>query len=189
MIGLITPPYGLLPFVMASLATTPIACIIREIMPFIAVLVAALVFITYVPDAVLWLPRLLGHEGCLERHACLFAGEPSNTLLYFHGSGFIVGDLYFHEDHTVRLANETASVVFSVDYRLEPEHRFPAAYDDCLAAIRWAIDHIDRLGKNVAKLAFGGDSAGANLAAVVALACRDLSIKLEPNYYFTQQII
>jgi acetyl esterase len=93
--------------------------------------------------------------------------------VYFHGGGFVVGDLDSHEAHAVRLANEAACVVVNVDYRLAPEHRFPAAYDDCLAATRWAKEHLARLGAREQRLAIGGDSAGGNLAAAVALACRD----------------
>jgi acetyl esterase/lipase len=106
------------------------------------------------------------------------AGRPLNTLVYFHGGGFVVGDLDSHEAHAVRLANEAACVVVNVDYRLAPEHRFPAAYDDCLAVTCWAKDHIDRLGQQPRRLAIGGDSAGGNLAAAVALACRERGIAL-----------
>ena len=111
-------------------------------------------------------------------HAALVAGRPQNTLVYFHGGGFVVGDLDSHEAHAVRLANQAACVVVNVDYRLAPEHRFPAAYDDCLAATRWAKEHIARLGANPQRLAVGGDSAGGNLAAAVALACRDDGLAL-----------
>lgn len=104
--------------------------------------------------------------------------KPLNTLVYFHGGGFVVGDLDSHEAHAVRLANEAACVVVNVDYRLAPEHRFPAAYEDCLAATLWARDHIDRLGGQVQRLAIGGDSAGGNFAAAVALYCRDQNISL-----------
>lgn len=110
--------------------------------------------------------------------ASFVAGRPKNTLVYFHGGGFVVGDLDSHEAHVQRLANEAACVVVNVDYRLAPEHRFPAAYDDCLAATRWAKDNMDRLGQQSQRLAIGGDSAGGNLAAAVALACRDLGIRL-----------
>lgn len=111
-------------------------------------------------------------------HPDLVAGRPINTLVYFHGGGFVVGDLDSHEAHAIRLANEAACVVVNVGYRLAPEHRFPAAYDDCLAATRWARDHIERLGGKLRRLAVGGDSAGGNLAAAVALACRDLDLRL-----------
>jgi acetyl esterase/lipase len=111
-------------------------------------------------------------------HESLVAGTPANTLVYFHGGGWVVGDLDSHEAHAVRLANESACVVVNVDYRLAPEHRFPAAYDDSLAATLWARDHIGRLGGQAQRLAVGGDSAGGNLAAAVALACRDRGIGL-----------
>ncbi len=111
-------------------------------------------------------------------HAASGATPPRNTLVYFHGGGFVVGDLDSHEAHAVRLANEADCVVVNVDYRLAPEHRFPAAYDDCLAVTRWAHDHIDSLGQDPRRLAIGGDSAGGNLAAAVAIACRDLGIGL-----------
>jgi acetyl esterase/lipase len=106
------------------------------------------------------------------------ADLPCNTLVYFHGGGFVVGDLDSHQAHAVRLANESECVVVNVDYRLAPENRFPAAYDDCLAVTRWAHDHIDLLGGQTHRLAIGGDSAGGNLAAAVSIACRDFSIKL-----------
>jgi acetyl esterase len=104
--------------------------------------------------------------------------NPANTLVYFHGGGWVVGDLDSHEMHAVRLANEAGCVVVNVDYRLAPEHRFPCAYDDCLAATLWARDNIGRLGGKVAQLAVGGDSAGGNLAAAVAIACRDQGVAL-----------
>lgn len=111
-------------------------------------------------------------------HASPTLGGPRNTLVYFHGGGFVVGDLDSHDAHAVRLANESDCVVVNVDYRLAPEHRFPAAYDDCLAVTRWAHEHIGMLGQNAKRLAIGGDSAGGNLAAAVAIACRDLDIAL-----------
>ena len=111
-------------------------------------------------------------------HASHSPEGPLNTLVYFHGGGFVVGDLDSHEAHAVRLANETDCVVVNVDYRLAPEHRFPAAYDDCLDITRWAYQHIDVLGRQSRRFAIGGDSAGGNLAAAVAIACRDLDIQL-----------
>ena len=104
--------------------------------------------------------------------------KPLNTLVYFHGGGFVVGDLDSHEAHAVRLANESECIVVNVDYRLAPEHRFPGAYDDCLAVTRWAYQNMDQLGRQPKRFALGGDSAGGNLAAAVAIACRDLGIQL-----------
>ncbi len=111
-------------------------------------------------------------------HDSYVTGKPQNTLVYFHGGGFVVGDLESHEAHAVRLANEAACVVLNVAYRLAPEHRFPAAYEDCLAATLWARDNIDRLGGQLQRFAVGGDSAGGNLAAALALHCRDQNIAL-----------
>ncbi|HMS27534.1 MAG TPA: alpha/beta hydrolase [Burkholderiaceae bacterium] len=105
-------------------------------------------------------------------------GTVQNTLVYFHGGGFVVGDLDSHDAHAIRLANEAQCVVVNVDYRLAPEHRFPAAYDDCWAVTQWVAQNISRLGGHVKRLAVGGDSAGGNLAAAVALACRDCGLKL-----------
>ena len=106
-------------------------------------------------------------------HASHSPEGPLNTLVYFHGGGFVVGDLDSHEAHAVRLANETDCVVVNVDYRLAPEHRFPAAYDDCLAITRWAYQHIDVLGRQSRRFAIGGDSAGGNLTMVTTMALRD----------------
>jgi acetyl esterase len=111
-------------------------------------------------------------------HASYLDGKPTSTLVYFHGGGWVVGDMDSHEMHAVRLANESQCVVVNVEYRLAPEFRFPCAYDDCLAATLWARDHMDRLGGQGHRLAVGGDSAGGNLAAAVALHCRDQGIAL-----------
>ncbi len=104
--------------------------------------------------------------------------NPTSTLVYFHGGGFVVGDLDSHEMHAVRLANEAQCIVVNVDYRLAPENRFPCAFDDCWAATQWAVQNIGRLGDDIKRLAVGGDSAGGNLAAAVALAARDAELAL-----------
>ena len=95
------------------------------------------------------------------------------ALVYFHGSGFVVLDLDSHDDICRRLCAGSECVVLSVDYRLAPEHKFPAAPDDCLAATRWLAANAASLGIDAARIALAGDSAGACLAAVTALRIRD----------------
>lgn len=102
------------------------------------------------------------------RHAAV-ATAP--TVVFFHGGGFVVGDLDTHDGVCRRLCRDLDAVVVSVDYRLAPEHPFPAAYDDCLAVARHVADHRADFGGG--PLALAGDSAGACLAAAVALAFRD----------------
>jgi acetyl esterase len=95
-------------------------------------------------------------------------GTPHGLLVFFHGGGFVVGNLETH-DNVCRFLSRSAGVrVLAVDYRLAPEHRFPAAIDDALAAFRFAVEHADELGTARDRIAVGGDSAGGNLAAGVA---------------------
>ena len=94
-------------------------------------------------------------------------------VIYFHGGGWVICDLDSHDGGCRALANETGSVVVSVDYRLAPEHRFPAAAEDSYAATVWAAEHATELGADANRHAVAGDSAGGNLAAVVALMARD----------------
>ena len=101
------------------------------------------------------------------------ADRPAPTLVYYHGGGWTMGDLDTHDVLCRQLAHESGFVVVSVDYRMGPEHRFPAAVDDVLAATRWLQAQADPLGLDASRFAVGGDSAGGNLAAVVALAWRD----------------
>ena len=94
-------------------------------------------------------------------------------LLWFHGGGWVTGNLDTHDQVCRKLSDEAGVVVVSVDYRLAPEAKFPAAADDCLAAYEWALAHADEVGADSARIAIGGDSAGGNLAAVVALDARE----------------
>lgn len=91
-------------------------------------------------------------------------------LVFFHGGGWVIGDLNSHDGVCRSLANKSGHAVLSVDYRLAPEHKFPAAFDDCVAAVKWAFDNAKALGIDNSRMAVGGDSAGGNLAAAVALA-------------------
>lgn len=98
---------------------------------------------------------------------------PFPLLVFFHGSGFVLCSLDTHDAMCRNLCAGAGCVVASVDYRLAPEHKFPAGIDDCLQATRWAAAHSAELGVNPARIAVGGDSAGGNMAAVTALRVRD----------------
>jgi acetyl esterase len=95
------------------------------------------------------------------------------AYVYFHGGGWVIGDLETHDVLCRQLTAASGASVISVDYRLAPEHKFPAAADDAWAATHWIVAHAAELGLDAGRLAVGGDSAGGNLAAVVALMARD----------------
>jgi acetyl esterase len=101
------------------------------------------------------------------------AGDGLPLLVYFHGGGWVLGGLGTHDAVCRSLANAAGCAVLSVDYRLAPEHRYPAAVDDCYAATVWAVANARTLGADPARVAIGGDSAGGNLTAVTALRARD----------------
>ena len=95
------------------------------------------------------------------------------VLVFFHGGGFVLGSLDSHDSLARMLALGADCIVVSVDYRLAPEHCFPAAVEDCFAALRWVHEHAAELGAAGGKIVVGGDSAGGNLATVAALRARD----------------
>jgi len=107
----------------------------------------------------------------------IYRGAPGDdtrgALVFFHGGGWVIGDLDTHDIACRQLALAGGFSVISVDYRLAPEHRFPAAVDDSIAATRWVRDNAHSLRIDPDRIAVGGDSAGGNLAAVVSIALRD----------------
>jgi acetyl esterase len=101
------------------------------------------------------------------------AGGLAPCLVFFHGGGWVIGDLDSHDVVCRKLADEGQLIVISVDYRLAPEHKFPAAVDDAIEATKWIAGNAKQFGIDASRLMVGGDSAGGNLAAVVAIAARD----------------
>ena len=118
----------------------------------------------------------LSASGIPLRHYRPLGWEPGDVLpvlVYFHGGGWTIGDLDTHDGVCREYCNLVHCSVVSVDYRLAPEHRFPAAVEDAVAATRWVHRNAAALGVDPERIAVGGDSAGANLATVVALTFRD----------------
>ncbi|SDT34308.1 alpha/beta hydrolase [Bradyrhizobium canariense] len=119
-----------------------------------------------------------GAAGPLAARVYRVATGKSSTVVFFHGGGWVAGDLETHDRQARRLAIETGAVVVSVDYRRPPETRFPGAFEDAFAATRDVIARLGEFGGDAARVGVAGDSAGGNLAATAAIACRDEGIKL-----------
>lgn len=101
------------------------------------------------------------------------AGEPGPAIVFFHGGGFVIGSIESHDVTCRMLANASGYTLVSVDYRLAPEHKFPAGLNDCVTATQWVAEQAADLGVDASRIAVAGDSAGGNLAAVVAQTARD----------------
>jgi acetyl esterase len=119
-----------------------------------------------------------GAAGPLAARVYRVSREKSPTVVFFHGGGWVAGDLETHDRQARLLAIETGAVVISVDYRRPPETRFPGAFEDGFAAMRDVIARIGEFGGDSARVGVAGDSAGGNLAAAVAIGCRDAGIDL-----------
>jgi acetyl esterase len=122
--------------------------------------------------------KVEGAAGPLAARVYRVSREKSPTVVFFHGGGWVAGDLETHDRQARLLAIETGAVVVSVDYRRPPETRFPGAFEDGFAAVRDIFERIAEFGGDSARVAVAGDSAGGNLAAAVAIACRDAGISL-----------
>jgi len=122
--------------------------------------------------------KVKGAAGFLATRVYRNTLEKSPTVVFFHGGGWVAGDLETHDRQARLLAIETGAVVVSVDYRRPPEVRFPGAFEDALAAVKDVVDRIAEFGGDGNRIGVAGDSAGGNLAAVTAIACRDAGIKL-----------
>jgi acetyl esterase len=122
--------------------------------------------------------QVKGAAGPLAARVYRVSDAKSPTVVFFHGGGWVAGDLETHDRQARLLAIETGAVVISVDYRRPPETRFPGAFEDAFAAVRDVFARIAEFGGDSTRVGVAGDSAGGNLAATVAIACRDAGIKL-----------
>jgi len=119
-----------------------------------------------------------GAVGLLAARVYRMTSAKAPTVVFFHGGGWVAGDLETHDRQIRWLAIETGAVVVSVDYRRPPEVRFPGAFEDAFAALRDVARRISEFGGDANRLGVAGDSAGGNLAAATAIACRDAGIGL-----------
>jgi len=110
------------------------------------------------------------------------ADGPLGALVYYHGGGHVIGSMDTHDYAARAMCRDANIVVMSVDYRMGPEAKFPAAVDDCYAATKWLSDNADAMGVRANRIAVGGDSAGGNLALVVSLMARDTDDSLSVAY-------
>ncbi len=108
------------------------------------------------------------------------AAEPTGLVVYFHGGGFCVGSVALMDNVARELAHATGAAVISVEYRLAPEHQFPAGLDDCEAVTRWALANASRFDVTPGHVIVAGESAGGNLAAAVSLRLRDAGVQRRP---------
>jgi acetyl esterase len=122
--------------------------------------------------------NVTGAAGPLRARVYRISAEKSPTVVFFHGGGWVAGDLETHDRQARLLAIETGAVVVSVDYRRPPETRFPGAFEDAFAALRDVFAGITGFGGDDRRVGVAGDSAGGNLAAATAIACRDAGIDL-----------
>src|SRR3954452_4322215 len=122
--------------------------------------------------------EVTGAAGPLAARVYRVSDKQSPTVVFFHGGGWVAGDLETHDRQARLLAIETGAVVVSVDYRRPPETRFPGAFEDGFAAVRDVIARIVEFGGDSTRIGAAGDSAGGNLAATVAIACRDAGFEL-----------
>jgi acetyl esterase len=126
---------------------------------------------TLVPANGVSVPVRVYHPHAAPSHSAL------PGLVYLHGGGWTIGDLDTHDVLCRSLCLQSGIVVVSVDYRMGPEHKFPAAYDDSVAAFNWTVAHAASLGIDASRIAIGGDSAGGNLAAAACLGLRGQSVQ------------
>jgi acetyl esterase len=122
--------------------------------------------------------KVKGAAGPLAARVYRVSRQTSSTVVFFHGGGWVAGDLETHDRQARLLAIETGADVVSVDYRRPPETRFPGAFEDAFAALRDVIARIGEFGGDDKRVGVAGDSAGGNLAAAAAIACRDAGIEL-----------